>query len=1503
MKTFLRRNHLTLWLTMGLGSLLGSSTALAQTTLINETFEAGTFGAFTAVNGSATNQWVVGNAAGNGSSAGTQAAYISNNGSAYTYTVTGAASAVHLYRDVTFPAGQTAILLSFDWKAQGEADEDDLRVFLVPTTTTPTAGSQLSATPLATYGLKDGFLRTTLVVPASAAGTTQRLVFSWRKDTNGGVQPPAAIDNVLLTSKVAATLCGIKTVGPDAGTTYKTLGEALNDVNVSGLCGPLTLELQSNYLSSAEAFTPTYTYAGGSATNTVTVRPAAGATGLSLSGSALQTLNIYGGKYLVLDGRPGGSGASVSGAATAADLTVANTNTSGVVLQFANNASFNTIQHCQIQGVSTATTLANVQFSNLGATTTGNSDNTIHYNAIGSGATTPAVLVYSGSSTNSRNTISNNSLLNFYSTGDAYGLLLASAGNGWTISGNSLYQTTSRAAVTGTMYGIFVGDGNGHSITNNFIGGTAPGATGTALTITGAAAYRFSGIHLTPVAGTPTSVQGNTVANINWATSSSAATTYGVWSGIYSAGSGSTIAIGTTTGNTIGSSSGPIVVATSTTGANVFGISLGNSAAATLAKNTISSLSISGTTAATLNGIVAAAGTSNSITQNKVYNLSVSAGGASQVLGIRLTGGTTNTLSNNLIGDLRAPASTSLTALAGIQLEAGNNSLYYNTVYLAGTSSGATFGTSGIYLNTAQSTSTLNARNNIVVNKSTATGTGGYTAALRRISGTNGTAPANLAAETNNNLYYAGTPSARNLIYVEGTTTATNAQQTLAGYKALVAARESNSVTEDVAFVSTSGANAGFLHVSPLQTSLAENGGTPISGLTTDFDGDTRNASTPDIGADEFVTVPVITGLVPARNAINVPVNTNVSVTFAQTVTAATASGAQLRTFSAQRGGLLAGAYSGVGTTTATFNPTTDLKPGETVFTTSRAQGQNVEGAPIFRSQVYQFTAAAAGTGTGGYGSGSEVPVGTRPYHIAAADVDGDGDLDLLTANQNSNTVSVRLNDGSGAFTAGSSEVAVTTQPLGLAVGDVDGDGDLDILANSYDAGIVSVRLNNGSGSFTAGSSEVTTGAAGGCVILADLDGDGDLDLATANYINGAGNSLSVRFNNGLGTFSGGSEISVGNAPLQVVAGDIDNDGDLDLLSANVVGNSVSVRLNNGSGSFTNGQTLAVGSSPLSVALGDLDGNGTLDLLATSAGANNLSEFRNIGGTFGLTTTVAANADPEFVLTADVDADGDLDVLIANWQAGTVTVRYNNGNGFFFGNRVFAVGMGPETIVAADLDNDGDLDIMTGNYGLGTTAPNNTVSVRLNVPAGPLPVELVEFTARAQGNAVQLRWATATEKNNDYFAVERSTDAKTFTTVGTVPGHGTSSTGHRYTLTDTRLPVGVTKLYYRLRQVDTDASTSTSPVQVVAVSTDDATAFQVHPTTVTDGYLRYSCTGAAPAGAAVSVYTLTGQQVLRQRVGEASEGAIPVAGLQPGWYVVRYTTATATYTSRFSVQQ
>ncbi|MCB2406806.1 LamG-like jellyroll fold domain-containing protein [Hymenobacter lucidus] len=112
----------------------------------------------------------------------------------------------------------------------------------------------------------------------------------------------------------------------------------------------------------------------------------------------------------------------------------------------------------------------------------------------------------------------------------------------------------------------------------------------------------------------------------------------------------------------------------------------------------------------------------------------------------------------------------------------------------------------------------------------------------------------------------------------------------------------------------------------------------------------------------------------------------------------------------------------------------------------------------------------------------------------------------------------------------------------------------------------------------------------------------------------------------------------------------------------------------------------------------------------------------------------------------------------------------------------------------------------------------------------PLPVELTEFTAERQGDDVLLRWATASETNNDRFEVESSIDGRVFKQIGRVAGRGTTANATSYQTTD--LNVGryaAGQVYYRLRQVDTDGSSTFSPVRKVQVIMAEGLQAQLYP--------------------------------------------------------------------------
>jgi len=288
------------------------------------------------------------------------------------------------------------------------------------------------------------------------------------------------------------------------------------------------------------------------------------------------------------------------------------------------------------------------------------------------------------------------------------------------------------------------------------------------------------------------------------------------------------------------------------TGGSVYGIYVSGGTTINVVSDTVYGLSTSGTTSQA-NGIYQSGGTTVNIIKNKVYDVA-STGTGGTARGLYLAAGTTN-VTNNLVGDIRTPnySGAAGTQLAGVYINGGTaHNLYYNTVFINGTSTGADFGSSAIYASTSPN---VTLRNNIFVNTSTASGAG-LTMAFRRSSGTLGS----YDAASNNNLFYAGAPGASNVIFNDGTTSST----TLGDFKALVTPRDVNSVTENPPFLSTSGSSMSFLHINTAIATQVESGGATIAGVGDDWDGDVRAGGTgysgpgtaPDLGADEGNFVP-----------------------------------------------------------------------------------------------------------------------------------------------------------------------------------------------------------------------------------------------------------------------------------------------------------------------------------------------------------------------------------------------------------------------------------------------------------------------------------------------------------------------------------------------------------------------------------------------------------------------------------------------------------------------
>ncbi|MCA8951122.1 MAG: VCBS repeat-containing protein [Planctomycetes bacterium] len=211
-------------------------------------------------------------------------------------------------------------------------------------------------------------------------------------------------------------------------------------------------------------------------------------------------------------------------------------------------------------------------------------------------------------------------------------------------------------------------------------------------------------------------------------------------------------------------------------------------------------------------------------------------------------------------------------------------------------------------------------------------------------------------------------------------------------------------------------------------------------------------------------------------------------------------------------------------------------------------------------------------------------------------------------------------------------------------------------------------------------------------ITLGDVDNDGDLDIVVA--VDTPVNGVNVWLNDGTGSFTLSNSITISPQTRSVLLCDFDNDGDLDLAVS--TSSSVAV-LRNVAGTFGNAAFYPVGTNPRGLTVADFDGNGSPDLAVANRDSNTVSVLLNSGtGSFGAANTIPVGTEPRNVIAADFDRDGDADLASSNHDSRDVTVLLNAGNGTFGFGATLPVGASfrAEWVTASDTDADGDLDLV-----------------------------------------------------------------------------------------------------------------------------------------------------------------------------------------------------------------
>ena len=193
-----------------------------------------------------------------------------------------------------------------------------------------------------------------------------------------------------------------------------------------------------------------------------------------------------------------------------------------------------------------------------------------------------------------------------------------------------------------------------------------------------------------------------------------------------------------------------------------------------------------------------------------------------------------------------------------------------------------------------------------------------------------------------------------------------------------------------------------------------------------------------------------------------------------------------------------------------------------------------------------------------------------------------------------------------------------------------------------------------------------------------------------------------------------------------------------------------------------------------------------------------------------------------------------------------------------------------------------------------TMAPQGSTAIG----TGVLPISLKSFNGVKKDDTIQLNWETASEQNNAYFNVLRSTDGKKFSVIGKVDGKGNSNEIVNYNFLDINPSIGTN--YYQLEQVDFDGESSKSEVIAVA-SGIRSTELTVYSTS-NSNQIKMSVISGNSSPASIEIYSISGQKILSQtiKLNKGYNNVVLPVSLSSGIFVATLQTPSETISKKFT---
>jgi hypothetical protein len=375
---------------------------------------------------------------------------------------------------------------------------------------------------------------------------------------------------------------------------------------------------------------------------------------------------------------------------------------------------------------------------------------------------------------------------------------------------------------------------------------------------------------------------------------------------------------------------------------------------------------------------------------------------------------------------------------------------------------------------------------------------------------------------------------------------------------------------------------------------------------------------------------------------------------------------------------------------------------------------------------------------------------------VVTADFDLDGNVDLAIGDHSAPYIYVYPGSGTGSFGAPVPYAIGGSVAYFLVAAHLNDDAYIDLAVVTYTSRSIDVLANSPTGfTLVASIGFIPTHHPSGLVAV-DFDNDGDQDLvASGTYTPGGQMSglLSVVRNNGSNDFELINYVVNGNWPTDVTAGDVDENGTQDLVTADFHSATVSVLTGDLSGGFTRVHQFGLPTDPHGIALRDLNHDGHLDIVAGMHGSlygfvNAIRVYRGLGnGDFMPGVDYSTDGAPVDITIADVNDDGHPDILIPTILGQSLNVFLNYGDGTFTPKASFASGGYSHQSAVADFDEDGDLDVAVANNSAGLP-----ISILMNLMiANNLPpsADAGGPYTLAEGNSLILDASSSTDPDLD----------------------------------------------------------------------------------------------------------------------------------------------------------